>query len=125
MNEVINAATNHELILEQDKAVNKNNFTPKSIVPTLVIKPTSQQPLENSGNPNKRKWNGEKKPCKCKNSGKEQFGNYLEPKYFKCGKMGHIKDCLERQKRRNSGKEHFGNCLEPPTCFNCGKMRHL
>lgn len=33
LNEVINVATNHELILEQEKAAKKGSFIPKICVP--------------------------------------------------------------------------------------------
>ena len=71
LNDVINAATNHELILEQEKIAKKGSLNPKPGVPTQnVPKAANQQIGNNQNNNNKRKmvW-------KCKNCGKEQQGS--------------------------------------------------
>lgn len=77
LTEIINTATKHDLILEQEKDATKNNSTLKSSVYTPpLIESSKEQCVENHNNPNKSKRDGEKKPWNCKNCVKEtSFSN--------------------------------------------------
>ena len=48
LNDVINAATNHELILEQDKIAKKGSINPKPGVPAQNVPKAINQQTENN-----------------------------------------------------------------------------
>lgn len=92
--------------MEQDKIAKQNNNIPKSSVLTHpVAKPSTQQPLENSSIPNKRKRDGEKKPWHWRNCGKEHFRKCFElSKCSNCMKVGNMKnECPKQTKEEEEG----------------------
>lgn len=88
LNKVINVATNHELILEQEKAAEKGRFTSKTgLLAQNVPKSSTQWIVETPNNSNKWLWQ-----WKCRNYGKEHpWRSTKPPKCFNCEHMR--KDC--------------------------------
>ena len=92
LSDVVNAAANHELILEQERAQKKSSFPTRPANQSHgSARPTGQQqwPVQNQ---NKRKWEDDRRPERCRNCNKYHQGRCPEPmKCFNCGRTGHIK----------------------------------
>lgn len=69
LTEIINIATNHEVIFEQEQDATKDNSTLKSSFSTPPLIESSKEQWMG----NKSKRDGEKKPWNCKNCVKEHL----------------------------------------------------